>query len=703
MRVREQPHDRWTRIARTIAIAIVVWALPNESAAAPTLLQGLEITRQGDGWEIRVDFAAPVRYLRHAPPKEGAVIEVAVDPLGQVLSDEELRRGAEVLMAPREAKSPLRDVRFELDADDRPVLLLRFFKNVRFDLRSDSDFRSLTVLVEKVRRPRASSSPPPETPVAELMAEGEKAMVEGDNARAVLLYTAVVNNTDGATPSQTQTALERLGLARQRAGQIAHARAEYQEYLRRYPDGPGADRIRQRLAALDTAIAPTPSPRRKVAEATRPATRFDVYGSLYTSYFRTESFGDLSGARLLDSSQIADGNITARLRRGSLDIRGRASGYFRYDFREGRVAAPSRVTRLYLEGNESERHLWGRLGRQSSGGAGVLGRFDGIRASWGFRDRWTLKAVGGFPLASSIQQGFDSNRQVFGASIEARDVLPGLHAELFGVGQRIDGLTDRIAAGLEARYVDGVRSAFGLLDVDFHFLDLNLAMFSGSWRLPQGTTLNFLFDYRYGPFLTTRNALIGQAGRDLDSLVQEYGKHGVQQLARDRTPRVTTLVAGASHRLTERLDLNGDFTATQTGGTPASGGVPGYRAGDWQFYYTAQLIARGWLTQGGTERVGIRIRDGEFQNSYALTLGGRYYLFGKLRLTPELRFDYRDNDEGGDYIELDPRVRIEFRWGPVTLDTDWILQWLQDVGGGGRSFSRNELGYSLHVGARYDF
>ncbi len=48
-----------------------------------------------------------------------------------------------------------------------------------------------------------------------------------------------------------------MGLVRERAGQLAQAKAEYEEYLRRYPDRPGAARVRGRLQALAAAsLAP---------------------------------------------------------------------------------------------------------------------------------------------------------------------------------------------------------------------------------------------------------------------------------------------------------------------------------------------------------------------------------------------------------------------------------------------------------------
>ena len=52
-------------------------------------------------------------------------------------------------------------------------------------------------------------------------------------------------------------AQELMGLVRERAGQLAQAKAEYQEYLRRYPERRGAARVRGRLQALAAAsLAP---------------------------------------------------------------------------------------------------------------------------------------------------------------------------------------------------------------------------------------------------------------------------------------------------------------------------------------------------------------------------------------------------------------------------------------------------------------
>ena len=74
------------------------------------------------------------------------------------------------------------------------------------------------------------------------MKEGRRAMTAGEFDRAVPIFTKVLSHSDGPAAKQAQ---ELLGLARERKGQLAHAKAEYETYLERYPDGEGANRVRQ--------------------------------------------------------------------------------------------------------------------------------------------------------------------------------------------------------------------------------------------------------------------------------------------------------------------------------------------------------------------------------------------------------------------------------------------------------------------------
>ncbi len=73
-----------------------------------------------------------------------------------------------------------------------------------------------------------------------------------DYPRAVQVLTKLQRQPEFPERPETQ---ELLGLARERFGEVAQAKAEYEEYLRQYPKGPAADRIRTRLRILRAASA----------------------------------------------------------------------------------------------------------------------------------------------------------------------------------------------------------------------------------------------------------------------------------------------------------------------------------------------------------------------------------------------------------------------------------------------------------------
>jgi hypothetical protein len=695
-------HKRTWLTALIAPLAMMSIQFSSWAASAGVLLDSLELEETDSDWTLQIQLASPVRYLRHAPPEKGRILEIAIEPIAVAPGQTGSWLDGETLRLPSSSTLPLEDVRIVVPTGESPLVLLLFRRELRYQLQLGKDFRSIVVRISKPEHlPRGSTSADGSTRTAEIMAEARQAMVAKDYDRAIALYTLVLQAHSAEPSLFAPEALEYLGLARQNNGQLAHARAEYEAYLAGFPDGEGAERVQQRLMALDTARADPPEPMR--AAERRSRTDIDYYGTLYTSYFRTESYADLSGAELVDSSQLLDADLGIRLRHGSFELGGRAAGYLRYDIEEGGSEVPSRVTRLFVEARDHGRHLGGILGRQRSKGAGVLGRFDGFWGDWTFVDGWTLEAVAGFPLLSSVNNRVNTDAQVYGLGLESDELIPGLSAELYGVGQFVDGVTDRASIGMELRYANDRVSAFSVVDYDVYFLELNLATLSGAWRISSATTLNAVLDYRYSPFVTSRNALRGQPVKDLDDLQDLFSNSEIADLARDRTPRVTTLVAGASHRFTDRLDLNGDFTATKLGSTVGSGGVPGYPASDWEFRYYAQLIAWDWLVQGGSERLGLRYFDGWRYDAVSMTMSGRYVAFNDLRFTPSLRFDYRMNEGTQDFIELDPGIRFEYRFYGFIFDTDFVFQWIQGVGSTGGAPRRDEFGYVLNVGLRYDF
>ena len=67
-----------------------------------------------------------------------------------------------------------------------------------------------------------------------------------DYIRATQLLTRLIASRDDTYSERAQ---ELLGNVREANGQLAHAKAEYEIYLAKYPDGDGASRVRARRAS----------------------------------------------------------------------------------------------------------------------------------------------------------------------------------------------------------------------------------------------------------------------------------------------------------------------------------------------------------------------------------------------------------------------------------------------------------------------
>ena len=121
--------------------------------------------------------------------------------------------------------------------------------------------------------PPAPPTTPPLPPPADwaaqsdaLLASGRAALETGDADAAIRSFTKLLTFPEHPN---TPVAKELLGVARERRNQLAHAKAEYEEFLDRYPEGEAASRVRQRLDALVTAQSKLPERRSAPGDRTR--------------------------------------------------------------------------------------------------------------------------------------------------------------------------------------------------------------------------------------------------------------------------------------------------------------------------------------------------------------------------------------------------------------------------------------------------
>lgn len=496
-----------------------------------------------------------------------------------------------------------------------------------------------------------------------LMEEARQKMTAEDYSGAIRIYTKVSLSAENR---YSQDALEFLGLARERKAQQAQAKLVYRKYLERYPDGEGAERVRQRLVALVTARK---EPREKLrtpqARSSQQASGWNVFGGLSQFYRRDESTTGLDEddevTTVTQSSLDTNMDMTARRRSDDYDIRARFTGGYLHDFLDDGVNSDTTVSSMYFDAQNTKHELSMRLGRQSRSSGGVLGRFDGLLLGFPLGKKFSVSAVGGYPVESSTDSP-ETDRYFYGLTLAADGFAKGWDANIFAIEQRMEGLTDRRAIGGELRYFNPSLSFFSLIDYDIHYNELNIGQFLGNWILPDKTTINLTLDYRNSPILTTRNALTGQGVDSLDDLQDNFSDSEIFDLARDRTPTSKLVTLGVSRPLHEKLQISGDVTVTNLSDTDESGDVEATVGTGTDYFYNLQLIGSNLIKTGDITILGLRYADTDDRGITSLTFNMRYPFNRKLRINPRFRADYRKNrDDDTDQMIYRPSLRLSYQ------------------------------------------
>lgn len=702
---------------RVVVMAMFL-VLAGGAPAEARIVDTVDIKSRTDGYEVVVNFTVPLRYQGHAP--KGAAdffaVELRSGP-SSALSNGEL--GAQLseraeLSWDHASGVPLAEITYEGGSATRPTMTFKFTMPVRLYARSSSDQRALIITVTTAPQQEETLTPQPQVfdgiavaddfsgadPVlTAAMEEAYGAMTSGDYRRAIQLYTKVAEKGGGAIRRKAQ---ELLGLARERNGQMAQAKAEYEKYLAAYPEGADADRVRQRLAALVT-VAEKPKaalPGKKTAVREPSAWRSDIYGSVSQFYFRDE-INPENGDRQVNLSRFTtDMDVNARFRNNAYDIRALFIGSYDMDLLSG-GDDEERIYNLSLEVRGLKNGLYGRVGRQSLSSSGVFGRFDGARLGYEIMPAIALYGVYGYPVESSRDTRINTDRNFYGASFDIGEPAAAWSFGGYAIEQRNDGLIDRRAVGGEVKYFDLKKSLYVLADYDIFFKDLNLVMLFGAWTVRDGTTLTLNLDYRNSPFLTTMSAIQGQGVDNLGDLFERFNEEDLYNLAQDRTARSKTASFGITQDLSEHWQLTAEATATRLSGTTASGGVEGFAATGTDFYFNTQLIASDLLMTGAIISFGLRYYDTSNYRSYGAIVNARLPITPELRVNPRVLVDYRQSDNGNDRLMLRPLVRIDYRFKRwLHFEAEGGVEWQDETFAG---INQQLLGTFFYIGYRLYF
>ena len=575
------------------------------------VLDRIEIVETPGAAEIHIVFNTRALYLRHTPSDKGDLIRVFLDFPDQDRS----RRFARELAA-----SPPSDLipKFTVTFPDQGTngLSIRFEKPVRFRI-SQRDIRSASriVIAVKLDRPAALppvplevKAPPTTAPVVkgpkgafdvpafqpgidmekyaqDLMTLGRAALDAEEAEKAVMIFNAALNLPPNR---QSRDAQEMMGLARERTGNLDKAKAEYEYYLKGYPDGEGAARVRQRLAKLadtQTAIA-----QGRVKKPVKKIDEMRVYGSVYEYYYGGYSQTNITDKTTNvttkfnnhDQSLLQSAfDVTGRYRKDEYDTKVVVRGTQTYDLLATSDIRRniSRLRALYLEHSSQDSYFL-RVGRQPGNTGGVLDfRFDG---AW-FRytavpQMLNLNLIAGQPRQFSLTSNYvpddprnfraDLKRYFYGANVDIGPLGQAFSGNAYYINQMVNGVVDRRAVGTELRYAANGKNAFGLVDYDISYGVLNVAMLNGAW-VTEGTTFTFLADHRRTPYLQTTNSLFGTPGASLEHINTINAS-----LLRDQAKAVTATsdlyLIGALHAVSKDWQMGGDVRLNRISGTSAS-------------------------------------------------------------------------------------------------------------------------------------
>jgi outer membrane protein assembly factor BamD (BamD/ComL family) len=699
-------------------------ALP--SMASEVVLDEIKIRDEGNETIIDILFGLPLKYKKHFPQKVGEIVQVQLD-----LAEEEngrqihkeVREGGE-LLSPEGQKSVLVYVTYEEGVPGGPYLTLRFSHSVRFEVIEGPDRRSLTVKVfhddPKLKGQEGEAKTTGQSSVDLMMAKARQAITFGNNKGAIELLRKVIRSP--ANP-HIQQANELLGLALERDKQIPRAKYEYKKYLKRYPEGEGADRVKQRLAALrEVRVAAKRKLRRSPASARR--SQFITFGRFTQSlseYYLDRDLEDTSEElqqRLLSSHF----SIKSRYRGEDRTVQAifNASESHDYLAKENRekllLSNPNAdvssyttdetdIQRMYIDVDDSLYGYTARVGRQSSRNGGVFGTFDGVIAGYHVTPNWLVSAMVGKPLIRTFSNIEIYEKFFYGvkADVESKDKAFG--SDLFFVQQEVDGILDRQAIGGNLRYARKGLSLFGLLDYDLAYSELSLFNVRVGWNFTEANKLNFSYNRRN--LVQTSQALNGMSGiYTIDQLLDYLPESEIRRIALERTQVYETITIGDSYQLTKDQQFNVDVTLSKSSAAPEGVNplklqellaadplnpsdprhfidptIYAVEGTDYQYTYSFQWISSNTFVERDLYVAGVRYSDFDSYTDTSVFVNARVPLFQSWHSGFRLNLSKRDSASYGKRTTVSPVIKLSYRLNKAwSFDSEVGLDFVDNVG-----------------------
>lgn len=756
---------RLTMLFLLIPVCGPAFAGVTAAGAMQAFLEEPKIVAVGGEGEIHIGFDSDIRLIRHTPEKTGDVLRIFIEVSNPCVAEKIVTQESRWL-PPADWYIPVSLTFPELigrpgagpdicpltnnHADVAKTLRIKFGKVTNFKVRMGPNKRSLVIVVPLLKQqpdeakaqpvaavpavvapvkpqpevesppvPVSVSAPEPDVPPVDLLASGRAALAAGDSVKATQIFNKLLR----LPPNEySQEAQEMVGVAREASGEIAKAKAEYQLYLKLFPEGEGTVRVKQRLARLESlkGEAKQDQPKTKPRKAAKEIHQNTVTGSVSQYFYggasqnETDNYGlsrvtgqnEVTKTKSNDQSSIITNlDATARFRHNQYDtkvvFRDTQSHTFFGDLHDKNT-----VSAAYIEHQNKELDYMVRLGRQSGTSQGVLGRFDGAFARYGLNPQWKLTAVVGRPDDGS-HNTIQTDRHFYGAAVEFGPLAEKWSGNVYAIQQVADDIVERRAIGTELRYFNGTTSWFGTVDYDTIYDMVNIAMLQGNWMAFDGYNFNLLLDHRKSPILygetalqvgpftykdasgniLTRSALSIHDLLTMETLLPpgypDISKGDIYDYVRALVPDSDMVMLGVTKQVSDRWQLGGDIRINNTYQTDGVF-LPAVRPNippstcmtdcfdeinitkqdgtGYIYTYTLQAIGTNTLFKDDTSVIMASFVNDPTFNAQNLSYANSVSPNDKWRLDSSLRYYHENSNMDVTTWKMTPGLRVNYHW-----------------------------------------
>lgn len=547
-----------------------------------------------------------------------------------------------------------------------------------------------------------AASPEIEREAEEHMRNARKAMTTGQMEQAVSALGALLRLPPN---TQSQEAQELIGNAWDRAGSPSRALAEYDLYLRLYPNGEGAQRVAERTKALARGL---PVVQTNTAAARNEPKPINGALSVYYTGGRAKSQSLVNIASGIDQATLSRTAESAIV--SSVDISGRAPAR---EGDEGRfvvrgtgsanlLSGKSSKTQLnaaYFDYKFAEKGLALRAGRQSPIGGGLLGLFDGVSATATPMAGVRTSIMGGVPANTLVSA---PGEKLFAAVVEADGLIERAGGSLYLLNQTTEGMTNRRALGAEMRYAADRWSVNGLLDYETQFRALNAWSLQGSWQPVDGTHVTLLADQRRAPSLQLTNALISSGAASLATLLQVKSLEQIRNDALATSAQARQMMVSVAQTFSPKWQVSTDLRYSAIGALPAVGDFEATAATGSQITWTLQAVGSGLIRPRDIHNFNFSVvRTPKFNGTQASysnvsTVGED----NRITVEPTIRLYTQTDDQDVRLTRVGPGLRMSYKANPRSSFVSELLY--EDSRSRGPTGNDHTRAAFFYVGYRID-